>query len=196
MLFLHEVIEISIYFHGRLFLFLEYSFSPLNGSYFPRIRKMARRNKITLDKKVLSFSYQKSCISADYVFYSKVSFFSPNKDLDSAMSCWFKPGFMRDEKLRPKDHRTERQGCSSDWRKDCNKQTRLLAMKWELTIRRVSLQNFLVHWIRVRRKRTESRMIDKFLVCSTECTEMSCTVHWKTILSPPLREQGGRAVGR
>ena len=87
---------------------------------------MARRNKITLDK-VSIFSYQKSCISADYVFYSK-AFFSLNKDLESAMSYWFKPGFVRDEELRPKDHRTERQACSSDWRKDCNTQTRLLAM--------------------------------------------------------------------
>ena len=49
------------------------------------------------------------------------------------MSCWFKPGFMRDEKLRPKDHRTKRWACSSDWRKDRNTQTRLLAMKQELT---------------------------------------------------------------
>lgn len=157
---------------------------------------MARRNKITLDKKVLSFSYQKSCISADYAFYSKASFFSLNKDLESAMSFWFKPGFMRDEKLRPKDHRIERGGLLLRLEEGPQHTDQAVGDETRTDIRRFSLYSFLVHWIRVRRKRTQSRMIDKFLVYSTECTEMSCKVHWKTLLSPPLREQGGRVVRR
>ena len=156
---------------------------------------MARRNKITLDKKVLSFSYQKSCISADYAFYAKASFFSLNKDLESTMSFWFKPGFMRDEKLRPKDHRIERGGPApqtggrtATHRPGCwwwNE-------NWHQKIQPVQLFGSLD----TGKEEEDTVKNDWFLVYSTECTEMSCKVHWKTLLSPPLREQGGRVVRR
>lgn len=82
--------------------------SPPYMGHFLRRRDMARRNKIALDKNMKSLSYRQSCIP-QIMHSDKKSFsFSLGIDLESAISCWVKPRSMRDEKLRLKNHKTDR----------------------------------------------------------------------------------------